>query len=111
MNCYDPGEIAKTAVAPPLPRPATALIHDAPGARLVVFRIEPGQQVTRHTSPSTVILSIVSGNGIISGGDGERTVHPGELVVYEPNEPHGMQAVNEQLVIAAIIAPRPGTAG
>jgi hypothetical protein len=28
--------------------------------------------------------------------------------VYAENEPHGMSAADEQFVIAAIIAPRPG---
>ena len=111
MKSYDPRAVAKTAVAPPSPRPATALMHDAPGARLVVFRIEPGQQVALHTSPSTVILSIVSGSGAVLGAEGEREVRAGELVVYEPQELHGMRALDEQLVIAAMITPRPGAAG
>jgi quercetin dioxygenase-like cupin family protein len=110
MKCYDPIALAKTAVAPPTPRPATALMHDAPGARLVVFRIEPGQQVAPHTSTSTVILSITSGGGIILGAEGERTVRAGEIVVYEPGELHGMRALDEQLVIMAAITPRPGAA-
>jgi len=110
MKNYDPGAIARTAVAPQTPRPATALVHDAPGARLVVFRIEPGQQVAPHTSTSTVILSIVSGSGVVLGAEGEREVRAGELVVYEPRELHGMRAVDEQLVVAATITPRPGVA-
>ncbi|HEY9426280.1 MAG TPA: AraC family ligand binding domain-containing protein [Gemmatimonadaceae bacterium] len=110
MKCYDPIALAKTAVVPPTPRPATALMHDAPGARLVVFRIEPGQQVAPHTSTSTVILSIACGGGIILGAEGERTVRAGEIVVYEPGELHGMRALDEQLVIMAAITPRPGAA-
>ncbi len=108
MKSYDPGALAKSAVAPPVPRPATALMHDAPGARLVVFRIEPGQQVAPHTSSSTVILSVVAGRGIVLGAEGERAVRAGELVVYEPHELHGMRATDQQLVIAATITPRPG---
>jgi quercetin dioxygenase-like cupin family protein len=110
VKLYDPRAIAREAVVPPQPRPATALMHDAPGARLVVFRIEPGQLVAPHTSPATVILSIVSGSGTVLGSDGERDVRAGELVVYEPNELHGMRALDEQLVIAAMITPRPGAA-
>ena len=111
MKSYDPREAAMKAVEPPTPRAATALMHDAPGARLVVFRIEPGHQVAPHTSPSTVILSIVSGSGVVLGCDGERRVSAGELVVYEPHELHGMRALDEQLVITAMITPRPGAAG
>lgn len=110
MKSYDPIAIATTAVAPPKPRPATALMHDAPGARLVLFRIQPGQQVAPHTSTSTVILSIASGRGIVLGAEGERTVRAGEVIVYEPCELHGMRALDEQLVIVATITPRPGAA-
>lgn len=88
-------------------------MHDAPGVRLVVFRIEPGQQVAPHTNPATVILSITSGSGIVLGAEGEREVRSGEMVVYEPGELHGMRALDHQLVITAVISPRPspGAAG
>lgn len=88
-------------------RPATALVHDVPDARVVVFRIEPGQAVAVHTSPSTVVMFVVSGSGSVSGAEGDRAVHAGDVVTYAPNEPHGMRSEGEQLVITAVIAPRP----
>jgi quercetin dioxygenase-like cupin family protein len=88
-------------------RPATALVHDSADARVVIFRIEPGQQVPVHTSASTVILTIMSGSGVVTGIEGERVVRAGGLVTYDAMEPHGMRAGDEQLVIAAVIAPRP----
>lgn len=90
-------------------RPATALVHDSADARVVVFRIDPGQEVPVHTSQSTVLLAIVAGSGTVVGADGERAVRAGDLVAYEVAEPHGMRAHDEQLVIAAVIAPRPST--
>jgi quercetin dioxygenase-like cupin family protein len=108
MNIYEPAVIAARAVAAQATRPATAIVHDAAGTRLVVFRIEPGQQVAPHTSRSTVTLSILAGSGFVSGNDGERLVRAGDLVVYDPNERHGMRAVDKPLVLLAIIAPRPG---
>jgi quercetin dioxygenase-like cupin family protein len=109
MMIYEPAVLAERAVTANATRPATAIVHDAPGGRVVVFRIEAGQQVAPHTSRSTVILSIVAGSGVVSGNDGERTVRAGDLIAYEPNERHGMRAVDEPLVLLAIIAPRPGT--
>ncbi len=108
MRTYDTPESAREAVAPHPAKPAMALIHDAPDARLVVFRIAPGQVVPVHTSMSAVVLYVVSGAGIVAGAEGERSVRPGTVVVYEPNEPHGMRAVGEELNILALIAPRPG---
>ena len=108
MNIYDPRALAAAAVAQPN-RAATALVHDAADVRIVLFRIEPGQQVPVHTSPSTVLLSVIAGTGFVTGVEGERTVQPGDIVAYDAHEPHGMRAEHEQLVIAAVIAPRPGT--
>ena len=90
-------------------RPATALLHDVPDARVVVFRIEPGQEVASHTSSSTVLLSVISGNGTVSGASGESPVLPGDFVSYDTGELHGMRAGSETLVLVAVIAPRPGT--
>jgi mannose-6-phosphate isomerase-like protein (cupin superfamily) len=55
-----------------------------------------------------VLLAVVSGRGTAIGAEGERAVRAGDLVVYDTSEPHGMRA-QEQLVIAAVIAPRPGS--
>jgi quercetin dioxygenase-like cupin family protein len=107
MNVYEVSPLAAVAIAARPDRPATAVIHDSADARVVLFRIEPGQQVAMHTSASTVLLTIVSGSGTVAGQEGERTVKAGEIVAYAPHEPHGMRAGDEQLVIAAVIAPRP----
>ncbi len=109
MIIYDARALAASAVNARAERPATALVHDSSDARVVIFRIEPGQAVPMHTNPSTVLLLIVNGSGIVSGADGERAVRAGDIVAYEAREPHGMRAGDEQLVIAAVIAPRPGT--
>ena len=99
---------ARDAVSAQPSRPATALLHDVPDARAVVFRIDPGQEVAPHTSTSTVMLSVVSGSGTVSGASGESSVKAGDLVTYEVGELHGMKAGAEQLVLVAFITPRPG---
>jgi len=111
VNIYDPATLAAAAVATRSERPATAIVHDAAGARLVVFRIEAGQTVAPHTSPSTVILSVVAGSGLVSGPDGERSVRAGDVVAYAPDERHGMRALSGAFVVLATIAPRPGGGG
>jgi|SRR5665213_1054626 len=108
MKVLNIGEYAAEAISHDS-RPATALVHDSSDARIVVFRIEPGQAVPVHTSTSTVLLMIVSGSGVVIGAEGERTVQAGDIVAYDVQEPHGMLAHEEKLVIVAVIAPRPGT--
>lgn len=108
MKLHDPLALARDAISAQPSRPATALAHDCPDARVVVFRIEPGQQVAPHTSTSTVILSVVSGSGVVSDPLVEREVRAGDVIAYEPGELHGMRALGETLVVQAIITPRPG---
>ena len=108
MNVYHTPELTASAVSANAARPATALIHDLPDARVVLFRIEPGQQVAEHKSTSTVLLTVISGAGIVSGAEGDRDVRVGDIISYAPNEAHGMKAKDHAFVLAAVIAPRPG---
>lgn len=109
MNVLDPRKAANDAVAANASRPATAIVHDSEDARLVVFRLAPGQAVAPHRSNSTVMLSVLGGSGFVSGSEGERDVSAGDLVVYAPEEVHGMRAGDEELTLLATIAPRPGS--
>ena len=109
MKTLDIPRAAREAVAANVNRPTTTVVHDSPDARLVVFRIAPGQAVPPHRNASTVTLTVISGRGFIRGGDTERPVSPADTVVFEPNELHGMRAELEALVLLATIAPRPGT--
>jgi len=104
----DPRAAAHDAVAASPTRPATAVVHDTADARLVVFRIAPGQEVAPHTSASTVLLTVLAGSGILSGGDDERRCAAGDVVAYAPHERHGMRADAEELLLLATITPRPG---
>lgn len=109
MTPYDPRAIAASAVAARPGHPATAILHDSADVRMVTFRLAPGEEVPPHTSPSSVILSVLEGAGTFLGPDHERSVQTGMLVTYAPNELHGMRATDGPLTVLAIITPRPGT--
>jgi quercetin dioxygenase-like cupin family protein len=113
MIALDPRAAARAAVAPNPARPATATIHDSPDARLVVFRLAPGQAVAPHRNASTVQLEVLDGAGVLSGeSDGaptDRDCVAGDVVVYAPNELHAMRAGDRELLLLATITPRPGT--
>jgi quercetin dioxygenase-like cupin family protein len=104
----DPVAAAHAAHAAHPERPATALLHDSDDLRLVVFRLAPGQAVAPHTSPSTVMLTVLAGTGLLSGATQERRCGPGDAVVYPPEELHGMRATDGELLLLATITPRPG---
>jgi quercetin dioxygenase-like cupin family protein len=108
MKHLDPRSAARDAVSASANRPATAVLLDTADVRLVVFRLAPGQSVAPHRNVSTVMLTVLAGAGILSGGDGERQCTAGDVVVYEPSETHGMRAVDSELLLLATITPRPG---
>ncbi len=108
MNVLDLHHAAGEAKAANASRPATAVLHDSADARLVLFRLGPGQSVPPHRNASTVTLTVIAGHGFASGDDGERPIGPGAAIVYAPNETHGMRAADETFVLLATIVPRPG---
>ena len=112
MITLDPQAAARAAVAAP-GRPATAVVHDTPDARLVVFRLAPGQQVPPHRNASSVMLTVLAGGGVLDGEEGgapvSRDCAAGDVVAYAPNELHAMRAVARELLLLATITPRPGT--
>ena len=108
MNVLEGLALARHAKAANASRPATAIAHDSADARVVLFRLEPTQEVAVHTSKSSVILVVLDGSGVVVGANGEREVRAGDIVAYAPEEPHGMRAGDSQFVLAAVIAPRPG---
>lgn len=111
MLVLDPTATARATPALSSARPATATVLDWPDARLVTFRLAPGQAVPPHRNASTVLLAVLGGSGLVTGAGGERRCHAGDLVAFAPNEVHGMRAEAEELLLLAAITPRPGTRG
>jgi len=108
MKLLTPRRDAADAVAASANRPATAIVHDSPDVRLVVFRIAPGQSVSPHRSTSSVMLTVLAGGGVVSGESSEQVVQVGDTICYAPNELHGMRAPDTELHLLATITPRPG---
>lgn len=107
MIVLDPTATARVSIAP-AGRPATTILFDSADLRLVVFRLLPGQTVPPHRSASSVMLTVLAGEGWISGPGEERACKPGDVVCYAPKELHGMNAGTEEFHLLATITPRPG---
>lgn len=104
MKHHDTHAAARNAVSSVATRPPAAMLHDAHGVRLVVFRIEPGLEVAPHTSDAQVILTVLEGHGTIIGPESTIAAGPGDVITYAPNELHGMRADRERFCILATIA-------
>ena len=87
-------------------RPVSKLLYDSGAVRIVVFGLKAGQEIPPHTAPSRVVLHIIQGKGVFLTGSGEQPAQAGDFVITEPDEPHGLKAV-EKTVMMAVIAPRP----
>jgi quercetin dioxygenase-like cupin family protein len=107
MKQLNPLAAARSAVAANPARPATAILHDSPEMRLVVFRIGAGQEVAPHVSKSRVMLQVLEGSGLLSGKDSELLCSIGDAVTYEPGEMHGMKSAGGEVLLLATITPRP----
>ncbi|MDB4879401.1 MAG: Cupin 2 conserved barrel domain protein [Gemmatimonadetes bacterium] len=113
MKVLSPLQAARAAVSAHAGRPATAILHDTPDLRLVVFRLSPGEAVPPHRSASTVMLTVLEGAGILAGqGDDqpdERWCVVGDHVTYAPSELHDLRATDQEFIVLAAITPRPGS--
>ena len=56
MNVLDLHRAAGDAKAASATRPATAIVHDSPDARLVIFRLGPGQSVGMRAADEPLVL-------------------------------------------------------
>lgn len=65
-------------------------IGEAPSrVRFVRVSFEPGARTAWHTHPLGQVLHVVSGSGLVqSQGEPVRHIHPGDTVMFAPNERH-----------------------
>lgn len=101
-------KLLENGPSPRSDRPASMLLHDEPNIRIVAFRLQPGQVIPAHQSPSTVTVIVTEGAGTFEGEDGQVELQVGESAIYAPGEMHAILATAEPLRFMALISPRPG---
>ncbi|CAN5234246.1 hypothetical protein BH09GEM1_BH09GEM1_11840 [soil metagenome] len=113
MNLFSTGDAARNAVSFNPDKPASATLLDTPDVRVIVFRLTPGQVVPPHANASTVLLTVLSGRGIVVGIDNgspcERICTAGDVIACSPHEIHSMRATDDEFILLATITPRPGS--
>ncbi len=87
---------------------AQPLVADESG-RVMRFTLKPGQVLKPHRGPKIALLMIVlQGRGLFRGEE-EQPLEcgPGTMLVFEVEELHGVQALDEELVFLAILRQTP----
>ena len=82
------------------------LMHDSDKCRVVLFCLEPGQELSPHESTSEVVFYGVEGKCQVQVGKDWLTLEPQTIAACPPNIPHGLKAATRTVVLA-IITPRP----
>ncbi len=85
--------------------PVKKALHVEEGLRCIAFYLRAGQKINLHTSPHRVITLLLEGEGDFYVGSEERRerLKRGEAILYEPNEPHGFQAIEDMIVLALVV--------
>lgn len=86
---------------------AQALHYDEHG-RALRWTLRPGQVVKEFTTQQTPIYVVVlQGQGMFSGADGQEELRgPSSLVIFDQGEKHSARALDENLVLIAILHER-----
>ncbi len=87
-------------------RHVAKIIHDSPQSRVVLFCLEPGQELAAHSSTSEVMFFGVQGRCRAIVGEQAIDLRPKTIVFCSPSTPHGLKAITKSVVMA-VITPRP----
>jgi quercetin dioxygenase-like cupin family protein len=68
------------------------VVLKAPGARVVVFGFDTGQELTEHTAAVPALLQVLSGHLTVTAGGTTFELRPGGLVHFAARLPHALVA-------------------
>jgi quercetin dioxygenase-like cupin family protein len=84
------------------------LVHDSPYFKVLNFNFNAGQELPIHSHDIEGQLSIVvlEGDGSFLAKDGkELPAHPGDVLISDISEPHGLRAKSQMRVLVTIAPP------
>ncbi len=84
------------------------LVHDSPYFKILNFNFKAGQElpVHNHDIEGEVSLVILEGEGEFLGKDGATLpAKPGDVVISEIAEPHGLRAKTDLRLLVTIAPP------
>jgi quercetin dioxygenase-like cupin family protein len=84
------------------------LVHDSPYFKIINFNFVPGQElpIHAHDIEGQVSIVILEGEGQFLGKDGSSMeAKPGDVLVCDISEPHGIKAATNLRVLVTIAPP------
>lgn len=84
------------------------LVHDSPYFKILNFNFRAGQKLPIHSHQIDGQLSILvlEGEGEFLGGEGAVIpAKPGDILISEISEPHGINALTDMRVLVTIAPP------
>ena len=87
--------------------PNRKTLYETPELVSILVSLKGGQEIPPHILPSEIVMQVVSGEGSFYKGNEMPDVKEGALVVCGPNEPHGIKAKTDMVVLIAKV---PGNA-
>ncbi|NOY52512.1 MAG: cupin domain-containing protein [Deltaproteobacteria bacterium] len=87
--------------------PVKQFLQDTPEMKMALLCMEAGQEIPPHGAPARVMMQVLDGEGEFTLGNKKRKGIAGNLLLCNPDEPHGVRAVT-RLTVLAVVAPNPG---
>ena len=83
------------------------LVHDSPYFKVINFNFKAGQDlpVHSHDIEGEVSIAVLEGRGEFIGADGALPAEPGDVLVCDIAEPHGLKALTDLRVLVTIAPP------
>jgi quercetin dioxygenase-like cupin family protein len=84
------------------------LIHDSAYFRIINFNIPAGKifAVHSHELDGQLSIQVLSGEGFFLGADDKKIpARPGEILVCDISEPHGVSATTDLRILVTIAPP------
>ena len=84
------------------------LVHDSPYFKILNFNFKAGQvlPVHSHDLEGQVSITVLEGTGSFMGADGVLIpAAPGDVLISDISEPHGIQADTDMRVLVTIAPP------
>ncbi len=83
------------------------LVHDSPYFKILNFNFKAGQQLPIHSHDieGQVCIAVLEGEGEFVGEKGTLPAKPGNVLISDIAEPHGIKAKTDMRVLVTIAPP------